>query len=296
MPISPIPGCNSKENGTCEVYMTFNSQILENLLHQPEGPALDFKQAQYPFANANDTEKSELLKDILALANSWRLTTAYILIGVQEVRGGRSEVLGVKGHLDDAILHQFVNSKTQRPVQFSHQQFLAGGVEIDVIQIPVQDRPIFLTKRFGKLQANEVKVRDGSSTRNATPDEIAKMGAAQVPSDTPQPIQEWTNERIVLSLQKSIDSIDELKKNANVRSPEFREWHRATLYMIKSAFGDRSIHYWDFRDIVDHLYPTMLYGFMGWRIITGSWRKTIPQRLDEAAALLTSFVDEVKRY
>ena len=154
--------------------MSFNLQILENLLHQPEGPALDFKQTQYRFVNANDTEKSELLKDILALANSWRLTTAYILIGVLEVPGSRSKVLGLKDHLDDAILHQFVNSKTQRPVRFSHQQFLAEGVEIDVIQIPVQDRPLFLTKRYGKLLANEVKVRDGSSTRNATPDEIAK--------------------------------------------------------------------------------------------------------------------------
>ena len=33
----------------------------------------------------------------------------------------------VKDHLDDAILHQFVNSKTQRPVQFSHQQFSQKG-------------------------------------------------------------------------------------------------------------------------------------------------------------------------
>ena len=108
--------------------MTLDLQILENLLHQPEGPALEFKQAQYPFVDATHTEKSELLKDILALANSWRLTTAYLLIGVLEVPGGRSEVLGVKDHLDDANLHQFVNSKTQRPVQFSHQQFLVEGV------------------------------------------------------------------------------------------------------------------------------------------------------------------------
>ncbi len=139
-------------------------------------------------------------------------------------------------------------------------------------------------------------MRDGSSTKNATPDEIARMGAAQVLPDTPQPIQEWTNERVISSLQKSIDSIDELKTIPNVHSPEFREWHRATLYMIKSAFGDRSIHYWDYPDIVDHIYPTRLYGFMGWRIITGSWRRIIPQRLDEAAELLTSFVDELKRY
>ena len=276
--------------------MTFDSQTLENLLYQSEGPALDFKEAQYHFSGASDAEKSELLKDILALANSWRLTTAYILIGVQEVKGGRSKIVGVKDHLDDAILHQFVNSKTQRPVQFSHQQFFTEGVRIDIIQISIQDRPVFLTKPFGKLQANEVKVRDGSSTRNATPDEIAKMGTDQAFCDTRQSPLGWTSERIILSLEQSITDIDGLKKIGSVHAPEFREWHRATLYVIKSAFGDRTIHYWDFRDVVDEIYPTRLYGFLGVRIITGSWRKLLNQKLDEAADVLASFRDEVERY
>jgi predicted HTH transcriptional regulator len=42
-----------------------------------------------------DDEKSELLKDILGFANAWRRATAYILIGVKEVRGGRSNVVGI---------------------------------------------------------------------------------------------------------------------------------------------------------------------------------------------------------
>ena len=276
--------------------MAFDSQILESLLYQPEGPALDFKEMQYRFNNANDHDKSELLKDILALANSWRLTTAYILIGVREVKGGRGKILGVNDHLDDAILHQFVNSKTQRPVQFSHQQFFIEGVEIDIIQIPIQDRPVFLTRPFGKLKANEVKVRDGSSTRNATPDEIAKMGTDQTLSGALQSTSGWTSERIILSLEKSIADIDGLKKIGSVHVPEFREWHRATLYTIKSAFGDRTIHYWDFRDVVDEIHPIKLYGPLGVRIITGTWRKILDRKLDEAADILVSFKDEVERY
>ena len=275
--------------------MSFDSQVLENLLHQPEGPTLDFKQQQYNFRDAGDFEKSELLKDILALTNSWRLTAAYILIGVQEVKGGRSNVLGVQDHLDDAELHQFVNSKTQRPVEFSHQQFLFEEVVIDVIQIPVQDRPVFLTKPFGKLQANEVKVRDGSSTRTATPDEIVKMGANRDSSSMPQIASEWTTARIILSLEKSIANISMLK-NTNVHTPEFKEWHRATLGIIKSAFGDRSLHYWDYRDIADELHPIKLYGFFGRRLITGSWIRIMDKRLDDVAELLTSFVNEVRRY
>ena len=173
--------------------MPFNLQILENLLHQPEGPALDFKRDQYRFNGANDGEKSELLKDIIALANSWRFLTAYILIGVEERKSGRSRVIGVQEHLDDANLHQFVNSKTQRPIEFSYRQFPVEGKEIGVVEIPLQERPYFLTKPFGKLDANEVKVRDGSSTRTATPDEIIRMGTAGIFNDPPALTMEWAD-------------------------------------------------------------------------------------------------------
>ena len=269
--------------------------ILENLLHQPEGQALDFKRDQYPFIGASDEDKSELLKDILALANSWRLTTAYILIGVQEIKGGRSEIVGVQNHLDDANLHQFVTSKTQRPVDFMYFQFPVEGMEIGVIQIPVQERPVYSTKNFGKLKANDVWIRDGSSSRIATSDEVAKMGAERALSGAPQYASERTNEQFIVLLEKTIVSIADLK-NTGVHTTEFKEWHRATLGIIKSAFGDRSMHYWEFRDIVDDLHPMRLYGLLGWRIITGSWKGIFDQKLNDAAELLKSFASEIERY
>ena len=173
--------------------MTFDSRLLENLLNQAEGPALDFKQEQYLFDNADVGTKAELLKDILALANSWRLATAYILIGVKEIKGRRNEIIGVENHLDDANLHQFVNGKTQKPVEFSYLPFHIEGLAIGVIQIPVQERPVFLTRRFGNLPENEVLVRDGSSTRAATSDEVARMGAEQVLGGSPQFLLEWAD-------------------------------------------------------------------------------------------------------
>ena len=164
--------------------MPLDMTLLEGLLHEAEGPSLDFKSAQYPFEHATAKEKSELLKDILAFANSWRRTTAYILIGVEEVKGGRSNVVGVDKHLDDASLHQFANGKTQRPVEFSYQVISIEETTIGAIEIPLQDRPTYLTKPFGKLREHEVLIRDGSSTRAATPEEIAQMGAEKVISST----------------------------------------------------------------------------------------------------------------
>ena len=105
--------------------MQMNGMLLESLLHQEEGPALDFKQDQYPIGKGSAPEiranlKSELVKDILAMVNASREVTAYILIGVEEIKGGRSRIVGVQDHLDDANLHQLINSKTQRPVEFSY--------------------------------------------------------------------------------------------------------------------------------------------------------------------------------
>lgn len=170
--------------------MTMTDEFLEQLLNEDESPALDFKRDQYPFDGASDDDKSELLKDILALANAWKPTDAFILIGVEEVRGGRSRVVGLQNHLDDAKLQQFVNSKTNRPVAFSYQAYQIGGIQIGIITIPLQDRPVFLKKDFGKLKKNTVYIRRGSSTCEADPDEVAKMGASAVQAAQPEPVLE----------------------------------------------------------------------------------------------------------
>lgn len=149
--------------------------FLQSLLYEEESDVLDFKRDQYKFINCSDFEKAELLKDILAFCNAWRRTDAFILIGVEEIKGGESKVVGMTDALDDGQIQQFVNGKTQRPVNFSYKNLPFKGKRIAVIQIPVQERPIYLKKDYGSLKANVVYLRRGSSTTEATPDEIVKM-------------------------------------------------------------------------------------------------------------------------
>ena len=47
-------------------------ELLNMLRYKSEGTDIDFKSAQYRFTRGTEEEKSELLKDILAIANSWR--------------------------------------------------------------------------------------------------------------------------------------------------------------------------------------------------------------------------------
>jgi hypothetical protein len=159
-----------------------DAERFENLLEEHESETLDFKVDQYSFKGATDDEKSELLKDILAFANASRKREAYILIGVQEAKGRKSRVDGItKDHLVDSELQQFVNQKTNRPIEFHYRPIEIGGRPCATIHIPVQkERPYFLLKDFGKLKAHQVPIRRGSSTGFANPDEAIKMAPKSV--------------------------------------------------------------------------------------------------------------------
>lgn len=187
-------------------------ELLETLLHQNESESLDFKLGQYPFEGAAPERQCEVLKDILAFVNAWRQTDAYILIGVEEVRDARSQVRGVDSHLLNRNLQQFVISKTNRAPAFSYSVFKTEDVEIGVIHIPIQDRPVFLLKDFGRLRANTVYIRRSDTTGEASPDEVLRMGTVNGPLHTGQPILELEfgepkgRERLGLSVRMEVVS------------------------------------------------------------------------------------------
>jgi hypothetical protein len=157
------------------------NELFERLLYEEEGTTIDFKKEQYRFVKATDEEKSELLKDILGFANAFRRSTTYILIGVEEVRGGKSNVLGIDAsdQLDDHAVQQFVNNLVNTPVRFQYRAFTYEGKHVGIFVIDeAQLRPIHLKKNYGKLKKDEVYIRYGSSTepRPASPSEVAQMG------------------------------------------------------------------------------------------------------------------------
>lgn len=151
--------------------------LIQELLYRGEGPALDYKVKQYPFSGADEGQKSELLKDVLAFANAWRSEPAYILVGVENDTG---DLVDLDVDIDDSRLQEFVNSKTNHPVDFSYRSLMYGGVRLGLYTIAVQDRPVFIRRQYGRVAPNVVYVRRGSATAIADPSEIAKMGFSKV--------------------------------------------------------------------------------------------------------------------
>ena len=152
-------------------------ETLEQLLNESESTHLDFKRQQYVFVGASDDDKSELLKDVLAFANASRKRDAHIVIGAEEVKGERARVHGVSQHFDDASIQQFVNSKTERAINFSVETVSADQKKIDIIRIPAQRRPFYLKQDYGKLKGGIVYFRQGTATAVATPNDISRMAA-----------------------------------------------------------------------------------------------------------------------
>lgn len=170
--------------------MKIDTALIDILLYGEEGVDLDFKRDQYKFTRASDEEKGELLKDILAFANSWRRSDAFILIGVKEVQGGKSEVVGISEKFDDAQIQQFINSKTQKPITFSYRNIDFENKNIGVIHIPIQNRPFYLKRDYGNLKRETVYIKRGSSTDIAKLDEISKMGVTTFVSEESHPVLE----------------------------------------------------------------------------------------------------------
>ena len=156
---------------------------IEMLCVRGESVNVDFKREQYKFYDAPPHDKSELLKDIISMANSGHAGPSYILIGVSEQPDKSGKIVGIcQGDvIDDAVIHQFVNKKTNRVVPFASYVVASGVEDRDVIQIieispcAIQ-RPFYLLKPFGKMSENAVYYRDGTSTAVASPEQVKAMG------------------------------------------------------------------------------------------------------------------------
>jgi len=218
---------------------------LEQLLYRGESESLDFKRDQYLFVGATDEQKAKLLKDILAMANSWRNETAYILVGVDAPPGTPPQVVGLTQHLDDAALQQFINSKTQRPVEFRYSEKELRGKTVGVFEIAVQRRPLHAVASFGGVQAKAVYTRRGSSNAEASPDEIASMGAA-LPGLSGQELQvafATPDDRQLLGASLALDSL-QLTVHEPHGIPDYGENHGLMpVLMLNREYWRDFVHY-----------------------------------------------------
>ncbi|MHB0874974.1 MAG: RNA-binding domain-containing protein [Anaerolineae bacterium] len=165
---------------------------LRQLMAGCEEWLLDFKAE--PHRLDNEHFKSEFVKDVLAMANTPRGGTAYIVIGVKAPSGGPKEFLGVHTHPDDSDLQDKLKLAAVQPAPtFVYRSVALDGKSYGLIEIPLaHDGPYFATRDYGVLKANRLYFRRGTQNDEATVSEqgeiyrwFQRLGSTPPPLDEP---------------------------------------------------------------------------------------------------------------
>ncbi|ADL42041.1 putative transcriptional regulator [Caldicellulosiruptor obsidiansis OB47] len=137
---------------------------LKMLLESDEGPKLDFKQS---LSLETDGEKKELVKDVIAIANS-RGGRGYIIFGVEDKT---KKIVGIKDtNISEEKIQQIISSRCDPPVSIKFEIVEYDGKKLGVLTIYKSSlRP------HQMVQNGVFYIRRGSTTDVARREEVAYM-------------------------------------------------------------------------------------------------------------------------
>lgn len=204
--------------------MDFEDEVKEMIDCHQEGEYLDFKEDDYHKEN-----KDELIKDIVALANSHSDRNKYIIIGVIEENNVCKKIKGIDKNTirDEADFQQIVNTYIYENLIVNYKVIPIEEKDVLVIQIPAinnVNRPFMLKKQIGKWKENEILIRKGSTTMLANKKDLKYMFKE--------------NKRSKLVLQSYLDGeiSNKIKlSNVNLKIEEYKE---KKLKQLKQLIND----------------------------------------------------------
>ena len=177
--------------------MPINSDLLNYLLTRTEADvALDFKVQQYKLDS--EWQKSSFIKDIASMANTPRVDSAYIVVGVADEGGRPTRVIGVDHHFDPAELDRQMETRLNSVPSVEYQVIEHEGKEVGVYEIKVDfGGPYVAQRKFGKLDQGTIYFRRNSQNVPATQkqdfDRISNWFSASPPitASTPPDAASW---------------------------------------------------------------------------------------------------------
>jgi hypothetical protein len=139
--------------------------------YEVENTGLDFKAVQY---RKND----ELLKDLVAMANSLVEGTRYIVVGVKVHPSGERRFVGIpEGEfIDDASYQELIRTNVEPPLTFSYSPYSLDGHILGVFKIgPNDDLPYMMRKDYLPLKHGDSWIRRGTSTSRLTRPDLDRI-------------------------------------------------------------------------------------------------------------------------
>ena len=151
-----------------------DQELVDSLLKQQESDILDYKSRQYNLDNEHT--KSEFIKDIIAMANTPKNKSAYILVGIEEKSGKVSKTIGVTKHHDEGILGSIVASRTEPTPRFHYRHIVLSGMTVGLYEIP-RDQPglVMPSTDYGVLRRGCVYFRQNTNNTEAGPTDLVRL-------------------------------------------------------------------------------------------------------------------------
>lgn len=180
-----------------------DSDKVRELAARVEDHRLDFKSGLYA---SND----ELAKDLMTFANLLPPgSTGHIILGIKQLPDDTGEIVGVDlGACRDSHYQQKVAGKLNRSPQFTFFPIqLPEGELVGVFEIVgIGERPYFPLVTSGNLKKFIPQKRLGSSTADASPDEVREWVLEDRPSKDPAAlldrIPREERDRVLLAVDK----------------------------------------------------------------------------------------------
>lgn len=149
--------------------ITLESKFIDELVAQWETTSVDFKR-ELRTGMAN--EKAELIKDVIALANTQASGQRWLIIGFEDKTHqyhGPPDPKITQEHLEQ-LMSQYTAPMVD--IRYEVVDYRAGQVgKLEVIRDP-KKLPYRVAKSIGKRRERDVFVRHGSLTEKPTPEEL----------------------------------------------------------------------------------------------------------------------------
>ena len=151
---------------------------LRELIKRPEGDSLDYKLEGYVFPSG----RHKFVKDVLAMANTPRPGSAFIVFGVDWSPENGSVIVGLDNQFDDAELQDQFPSTIQPRPRFTYYPLQCDGKQIGILEIPVSDAGPFtavidmeMMKNTFKILGGAVYYRRGTQNARAMGSELSRI-------------------------------------------------------------------------------------------------------------------------
>ncbi|MEW9095249.1 MAG: ATP-binding protein [Clostridiaceae bacterium] len=146
--------------------MEENEKIIQLIKNGYESDYLDFKAKQY-----NKDNYSDLIKDIMSMANSHYEGDKYIIIGVKCKPSGDKSIIEISKEefVDVSIYQQIIIDNIEPEIKLDYIPFRYENRLIGILKIYGQsnDRPYMLKKQNQGLHIGQCYIRKGANNTNA---------------------------------------------------------------------------------------------------------------------------------